>query len=103
MKRLARLLICTAVVSGGLAIPVTSAFGTTPPGQQGYEGQPGNQGGGGGQPPGLLGYEGQPGNQGGHWRPASHGQVSALSRGGPHFYLACLRAGVWPASSQKPK
>jgi hypothetical protein len=36
-----------------------------PPGQLGYEGQPGNQGGGSGQPPGLLGYEGQPGNQGG--------------------------------------
>jgi len=35
------------------------------PGLLGYEGQPGNQGGGGGQAPGLLGYEGQPGNQGG--------------------------------------
>jgi hypothetical protein len=34
-----------------------------PPGQLGYEGQPGNQGGGGGN--GLKGYEGQPGNQGG--------------------------------------
>jgi hypothetical protein len=31
-----------------------------PPGQLGYEGQPGNQGNG------LLGYEGQPGNQGGN-------------------------------------
>lgn len=42
--------------------------GSQPPGQLGYEGQPGNQGGGGGgggQPPGQLGYEGQPGNQGG--------------------------------------
>lgn len=29
-------------------------------GQQGYEGQPGNQGNG------QQGYEGQPGNQGGH-------------------------------------
>jgi hypothetical protein len=37
-----------------------------PPGQLGYEGQPGNQGGGGGQPAGLQGYEGQPGNQGGN-------------------------------------
>jgi hypothetical protein len=37
------------------------------PGLLGYEGQPGNQGGGGnnGTPEGLLGYEGQPGNQGG--------------------------------------
>ena len=34
-----------------------------PPGLLGYEGQPGNQGGGGGG--GLQGYEGQPGNQGG--------------------------------------
>jgi hypothetical protein len=33
------------------------------PGLLGYEGQPGNQGGGGGN--GLKGYEGQPGNQGG--------------------------------------
>ena len=37
-------------------------------GQQGYEGQPGNQGGGtnnNNNAPGLLGYEGHPGNQGG--------------------------------------
>jgi hypothetical protein len=33
------------------------------PGLHGNEGQPGNQGGGGGN--GLGGYEGQPGNQGG--------------------------------------
>jgi hypothetical protein len=48
-----------------------AALADQAPGQLGYEGQPGNQGGasgnpGGGQPPGLLGYEGQPGNQGGH-------------------------------------
>ena len=36
---------------------------SVPPGLHGYEGQPGNQGGGGGN--GLKGYEGQPGNQGG--------------------------------------
>jgi hypothetical protein len=44
------------------------------PGLQGYEGQPGNQGGttsnnnnnnNNGTPEGLKGYEGQPGNQGG--------------------------------------
>lgn len=38
------------------------------PGLLGYEGQPGNQGGHGGNngtPNGLKGYEGQPGNQGG--------------------------------------
>jgi hypothetical protein len=34
------------------------------PGLLGYEGQPGNQGGGSGTPNGLKGYEGQPGNQG---------------------------------------
>ena len=39
------------------------ALGSQPPGQLGYEGQPGNQG--GPHAPGLLGYEGQPGNQGG--------------------------------------
>ena len=38
---------------------------SVPPGLLGYEGQPGNQGGGGGTPNGLKGYEGQPGNQGG--------------------------------------
>lgn len=47
-------------------ISAPTALADQPPGQLGYEGQPGNQGGGGGQPPGLLGYEGQPGNQGGH-------------------------------------
>jgi hypothetical protein len=38
---------------------VGTALADTPPGQQGYEGQPGNQGNG------SNGYEGQPGNQGG--------------------------------------
>jgi hypothetical protein len=38
---------------------VTPAFASVPPGQRGYEGQPGNQGNG------QQGYEGQPGNQGG--------------------------------------
>lgn len=38
------------------------AVASQPPGQLGYEGQPGNQGGGGA--PGCKGYEGQPGNQG---------------------------------------
>lgn len=49
-----------------LALGVTaSVFASQPPGQLGYEGQPGNQGGGGHHASGLLGYEGQPGNQGG--------------------------------------
>jgi hypothetical protein len=50
-----------------LAISAPAAFAGQPPGQLGYEGQPGHQGGGGGHhhAPGLLGYEGQPGNQGG--------------------------------------
>jgi hypothetical protein len=41
------------------AATIAPAFADQPPGQLGYEGQPGNQG------DGLLGYEGQPGNQGG--------------------------------------
>ena len=58
----------TAVAALAFAAP--PALADQPPGQLGYEGQPGNQGGAsgtpdGGQPPGLLGYEGQPGNQGG--------------------------------------
>ena len=45
---------------------VVPALADQPPGQLGYEGQPGNQGGASGQPAnGLGGYEGQPGNQGG--------------------------------------
>jgi hypothetical protein len=63
MKRKAAVLLLTGLFALAAASP---AFADQPPGQLGYEGQPGNQGGGGGQPPGLLGYEGQPGNQGGH-------------------------------------
>lgn len=49
-----------------LLLSMTSmVLASRPPGQLGYEGKPGNQG-GGGQPHGLLGYEGQPGNQGSH-------------------------------------
>jgi hypothetical protein len=58
------------VIAGIFAVMTASpALADQPPGQLGYEGQPGNQGGASGQPgpaPGLLGYEGQPGNQGGH-------------------------------------
>ena len=58
--------VLIAMVAGLLALAVAApAFADQPPGQLGYEGQPGNQGGGGGPAPGLLGYEGQPGNQGG--------------------------------------
>ena len=57
--------IAVAVAAAGLAVFTAGpALASTPPGQKGYEGQPGNQGGGGGGQ-GLLGYEGQPGNQGG--------------------------------------
>ena len=47
-----------------------AAIADQPPGQWGDEGEPGNEGGAGGNPdggqlPGLLGDEGQPGNQGG--------------------------------------
>lgn len=51
-----------AVVAAVAVAP--PAFATVPPGQRGYEGQPGNQG--GYQQAGQTGYEGQPGNQGGH-------------------------------------
>jgi hypothetical protein len=57
-----------AALLAGLFVLAGSApaFADQPPGQRGYEGQPGNQGGGGGgRPAGQLGYEGQPGNQGG--------------------------------------
>ena len=63
MRRKTAVLLLTCLL--GLAA-ASSAFAGQPPGQLGYEGQPGNQGGGGGHhAPGLLGYEGQPGNQGG--------------------------------------
>jgi hypothetical protein len=70
MKR--RLL--SAVLGALLALSaVGGALASQPPGQRGYEGQPGNQGNGqqgyegqpGNQGNGLNGYEGQPGNQGG--------------------------------------
>jgi hypothetical protein len=59
------------IVSLASALLALSAVGTAlasqPPGQLGYEGQPGNQGGASGQPAsGQQGYEGQPGNQGGN-------------------------------------
>lgn len=66
MKRKLAAALCAGVV---FAVPLaltSTAWADQPPGQLGYEGQPGNQGGGsGGNAPGLLGYEGQPGNQGG--------------------------------------
>ncbi len=56
-------LVAAALLALALAVP---AFASQPPGQLGYEGHPGNQGGGSGQHGnGLNGYEGQPGNQGG--------------------------------------
>ena len=65
-----RRFVIAGICALALAAAPSAAFADQPPGQLGYEGQPGNQGGasgnpGGGQPPGLLGYEGQPGNQGG--------------------------------------
>jgi hypothetical protein len=63
VKRVA-LLLAAVALGAAAGAPIASA--DQPPGQLGYEGQPGNQGGGSnGQPPGLRGYEGQPGNQGG--------------------------------------
>lgn len=58
------------LLAGAIAVmSAVPAFAAQPPGQLGYEGQPGNQGGqhhNGQHAPGLRGYEGQPGNQGGH-------------------------------------
>jgi len=63
MKKLIAL-VCGALLAIAIVLP---AVASQPPGQLGYEGQPGNQGGASGQPAnGLQGYEGQPGNQGGH-------------------------------------
>ena len=60
--------IAALLFVGSFGVAVAAAVPASadqPPGQLGYEGQPGNQGGGGAHAPGLLGYEGQPGNQGG--------------------------------------
>ena len=64
MRRATRVFVGASVLTLGIAGTATSASADQPPGLLGYEGQPGNQG-GGGNAPGLLGYEGQPGNQGG--------------------------------------
>ena len=53
-----KLVVWLAVVLLALSMAMT-ALASQPPGQTGYEGQPGNQGNG------QQGYEGQPGNQGG--------------------------------------
>jgi Spy/CpxP family protein refolding chaperone len=63
--------IAAALLTGGLVLgSALASFAGTAPGQRGYEGQPGHQGGGQhghhGTSNGLQGYEGQPGNQGGH-------------------------------------
>ncbi len=52
-----------AVIAAGAAalLIASSVFASIPPGQRGYEGQPGNQG--GYQQAGQKSYEGQPGNQ----------------------------------------
>ena len=66
-----RKVILAGLCAVALAAAPAIAAADQPPGQLGYEGQPGNQGGasgnpGGSQSPGLLGYEGQPGHQRGH-------------------------------------
>jgi hypothetical protein len=75
MKRRGTRTVIVLLVVAGLILSVASvALASQPPGQLGYEGQPGNQGNGshgyegqpGNQGNGSHGYEGQPGNQGGH-------------------------------------
>ena len=58
--RTAASVVFTVVAFGAAAAP---AGADTPPDQQGYEGQPGNQG--GYHQAGQKAYEGQPGNQSG--------------------------------------
>ena len=61
MKKVIALTVAALLALATITCPCRPA-----PGQLGYEGQPGNQGGASGQPAnGLQGYEGQPGNQGG--------------------------------------
>jgi hypothetical protein len=62
-ESMSRKVMLAAVCAVAFAATSGAAFAAQAPGQLGYEGQPGNQGGGTSQ--GLLGYEGQPGNQGG--------------------------------------
>ena len=57
MKGTIRLLVILVALLAVLLTGVMPAFADQPPGQLGYEGQPGNQGNG------QQGYEGQPGNQ----------------------------------------
>jgi hypothetical protein len=57
VKRKVAVLVLSVFFGLAAASP---ALADQPPGQLGYEGQPGNQGNG------QQGYEGQPGNQGGH-------------------------------------
>lgn len=64
MTRKRRIVALIAATALGVAAMGGAAHATTPPGQKGYEGQPGNQG--GFHQAGQQGYEGQPGNQGGH-------------------------------------
>ena len=65
MKKISLILVVVLLVAMFVVSTAVPALADTPPGQRGYEGHPGNQGGGNGQPPGQLGYEGHPGNQGG--------------------------------------
>jgi hypothetical protein len=62
-----RILAALAITGTALLSVAGPAAAWQPPGQRGYEGQPGHQSGqhGNHHAPGLLGYEGQPGNQGG--------------------------------------
>ncbi|HEY3016221.1 MAG TPA: hypothetical protein VGJ41_13975 [Nocardioides sp.] len=62
MSRTTRRGLAAVAMTAGLLLGSAGPAGAdVPPGQHGYEGQPGNQG----SQHGLSGYEGQPGNQGG--------------------------------------
>ncbi len=61
IKKAAGLVLALAMVATFLVATYGPVLADQPPGQKGYEGKPGNQGGGGSN--GNSGYEGQPGIQ----------------------------------------
>jgi len=62
MRRTLTMKLAAVFFGIGMVAGIASAVSAD---QNGYEGQPGHQGGGGQHGNGPSGYEGQPGNQGG--------------------------------------
>ncbi len=86
LKRMATALIMSILA----ALLISSvALAWEPPGQRGYEGQPGNQG--GYNQAGQKGYEGQPGNQGGPLGGVARSWTRTQIKGGQTQYEARQR------------